>query len=207
MRVAHIEYDVNVYNYNELSEEAKKKVKDWYLKGQEPCWFSDCCIERLGEIFPNSELEVEYSLNYCQGDGLNIYGSVNLNDLWNKIDKSKYTDKEKKFMEYVLKEYARDYTMKHNYRYCYCNSSSWNFTEDIIDDMEYTQQTGIDFLRKFYDVLEKFNKDCKEYMEKLCSDFESDGYAYFYEVDDEVLAEFCAANDYEFEKDGTVFYS
>ena len=44
-------------------------------------------------------------------------------------------------------------------------------------------------------------------MEKLCSDFKKDGYAYFYEVDDETLAEFCAANDYEFEEDGTVFYS
>ena len=205
MRVAHIEYDVNVYNYNELSEEAKQKAKDWYLKGKESCQFSDCCIERLGEIFPNSELEVEYSLNYCQGDGLNIYGSVNLNDLWNKIDKSKYTDKEKKFMEYVLKEYARDYTMKQNYRYSYCNSSSWDFTEDIIDDMEYTRQIGIDFLRKFYDVLEKFNKDCKEYMEKLCADMESDGYAYFYEVDDDEMIDMCEANEWEFTADGKIF--
>ena len=202
MRVEHIEYDVNVYEYDELSEKAKQKVKDWYLEGQEPSWFSDCCNMRLKELFPNSELEVEYSLGYSQGDGLNIYGSVNLNDLWNEIDKSKYTDKEKKFMEYVLKQFAVDYTMKRNYRYGYCMSSSWDFTEDIIDDMEWTQQRGIK-----YDVLEKFNEDCKEYMENLCGDFEKDGYAYFYEVDDETLAEFCAENDYEFEEDGTVFYS
>lgn len=202
MRVEHIEYDVNVYEYDELSEKAKQKVKDWYLEGQEPSWFSDCCNMRLKELFPNSELEVEYSLGYSQGDGLNIYGSVNLNDLWNEIDKSKYTDKEKKFMEYVLKTHAVDYTMKQNYRYGYCNSSSWDFTEDIIDDMEWTQQRGIK-----YDVLEKFNEDCKEYMENLCGDFEKDGYAYFYEVDDETLAEFCAENDYKFEEDGTVFYS
>lgn len=202
MRTVNINYDVNVYEYDELSEKAKQKVKDWYLEGQEPSWFSDCCNMRLKELFPNSELKVEYSLGYSQGDGLNIYGSVNLNDLWNGIDKSKYTDKEKKFMEYVLKTHAVDYTMKQNWRYGYCMSFSWDFTEDIIYDMEYTQQRGIK-----YDVLEKFNEDCKEYMENLCGDFEKEGYAYFYEVDDETLAEFCAENDYEFEEDGTVFYS
>ena len=51
MRVEHIEYDVNVYEYDELSEKAKQKVKDWYLEGQEPCWFSDCCNMRLKELF------------------------------------------------------------------------------------------------------------------------------------------------------------
>jgi len=200
MRTVSIDYDV--YKYQELSEDAKDEAKRWYLEGKEAYWFQDDCEEILHCEFPNSELKVEFSLSYCQGDGdgLNIYGSINLLDLWNKIDKSKYTDKEKKFMEYVLKEYARDYTMKHNYRYCYCNSSSWNFIEDTIDDMEYVNLRGIK-----YDVLKKFDEDCKEYMEKLCSDFESDGYEYFYEVDDETMIEESEANDWEYTADGKIF--
>jgi len=198
MRTVSIDYDV--YKYQELSEQAKEKAKEWYLEGKDAYWFKDDCEEILHCEFPNSELKVEFSLSYCQGDGLNIYGSIDLLELWNKLDKSKYTDKEKKFMEYVLKTHAVDYTMKQNYRYGYCNSSSWDFTEDIIDDMEWTQQRGIK-----YDVLEKFNEDCKEYMEKLCSDFESDGYAYFYEVDDDEMIDMCEANEWEFTADGKIF--
>ena len=36
-------------------------------------------------------------------------------------------------------------------------------------------------------------------------DYEKNGYAYFYEIDDKDLEELCEANDYEFLEDGTVF--
>lgn len=198
MRTVSIDYDV--YKYQELSEDAKDEAKRWYLEGKDAYWFKDDCEEILHCEFPHSELNVEFSLSYCQGDGLNIYGSINLLDLWNKIDKNKYTDKEKKFMEYVLKEYSMLYDMPQNWRYGYCMSSSWNFTENIISDMEYANLRGIK-----YDVLKKFDEDCKEYMEKLCSDFESDGYSYFYEVDDDEMIDMCEANEWEFTADGKIF--
>jgi len=198
MRTVTIDYDV--YKYQELSEQAKEKAKEWYLEGKDASWFKDDCEEILHCEFPNSELNVEFSLSYCQGDGLNIYGSINLLELWNKLDKNKYTDKEKKFMEYVLKEYSMTYDMPENWRYGYCMSSSWDFTENIISDMEYANLRGIK-----YDVLKKFDEDCKEYMEKLCSDFESDGYSYFYEVDDDEMIDMCEANEWEFTADGKIF--
>ena len=37
-------------------------------------------------LFPNSNLKVEYSLNYCQGDGLNIYGELNIKDILKYLD-------------------------------------------------------------------------------------------------------------------------
>lgn len=191
---------MNVYKYQELSEDAKDEAKRWYLEGKDAYWFKDDCEEILHCDFPNSELKVEFSLSYCQGDGLNIYGSINLLELWNKLDKNKYTDKEKKFMEYVLKEYSMTYDMPQNWRYGYCMSSSWDFTENIISDMEYANLRGIK-----YDVLKKFDEDCKEYMEKLCSDFERDGYSYFYEVDDDEMIDMCEANEWEFTADGKIF--
>lgn len=200
MRTVNINYNVDVYKYDELSEDAKDEAKRWYLEGKEAYWFKNDCEEILHCEFPNSELKVEFSLSYCQGDGLNIYGSIDLLELWNKLDKSKYTDKEKKFMEYALKEYSMLYDMPSNCRYGYCMSSLWDFTENIISDMEYANLRGIK-----YDVLEKFDEDCKEYMEKLCSDFESDGYAYFYEVDDDEMIDMCEANEWEFTADGKIF--
>ena len=152
MRTVSIDYDV--YKYQELSEQAKEKAKEWYLEGKDAGWFSDDCEEILRCEFPNSKLEVQFSLSYSQGDGLNIYGSIDLLELWNKLDKSKYTDKEKKFMEYVLKEYSMLYDMPQNWRYTYCMSSSWDFTENVVSDMEYANLRGIK-----YDVLEKFNED------------------------------------------------
>lgn len=198
MRTVSIDYDV--YKYQELSEQAKEKAKEWYLEGKDAGWFADDCEEILRCEFPNSELKVEFSLSYCQDDGLNIYGSIDLLELWNKLDTSKYTDKEKKFMEYALKEYSMLYDMPQNWRYGYCMSSSWDFTENTVSDMEYANLRGIK-----YDVLEKFNEDCKEYMEKLCSDFEKDGYAYFYEVDEDEMIDMCEANEWEFTVDGKIF--
>lgn len=79
--------EFNVYKFAELSQAAKEKVRDWYLEGQSELSyiFTDDCMERLSELFPNSNLEVQYSLGYCQGDGFNIYGEIRLDELLEKI--------------------------------------------------------------------------------------------------------------------------
>lgn len=76
--------EFNVYKFAELSQAAKEKVRDWYLEGQESCIFTEDCMMRLSELFPNSDLKVQYSLGYCQGDGLNIYGEIRLDELLEK---------------------------------------------------------------------------------------------------------------------------
>ena len=197
MRIQTIEY--KVYTYDELSEKAKEKVKGWYLEGREASWFKEDCELYLSEIFPNSSLQVQFSLGYCQGDGLNIYGDIDLSDLWEKI-KDQFTDKEARFISWALKLYGSDYTMENNFRYGYCMVGYWNFVENLIEDMEYSCIRGIK-----YDILEKFDNACKSYMEKLCDDFEKSGYDYFYEISDDELSEICAANGYEFTEDGSIF--
>ena len=87
MRTATVEY--KVYTFAELSESAKEKVRQWYLEGQEPYIFSEDCEMWLSERFRNSELKVQYSLGYCQGDGLNIYGTLNLYDMYEQIQEKK----------------------------------------------------------------------------------------------------------------------
>lgn len=65
-----------VYNFNELSDKAKEKVKEWYLNGQDAEFFYEDSMAYINELFPNSELDIQFSLGYCQGDGFNIYGEI-----------------------------------------------------------------------------------------------------------------------------------
>lgn len=75
-----------LYKFDELSQAAKEKVRDWYLEGQSELSyiFTDDCLIRLKELFPNSDLKVQYSLSYCQKDGFNIYGEIRLDELLEK---------------------------------------------------------------------------------------------------------------------------
>lgn len=188
-----------VYEYKELCEEAKEKVKEWYLKGQEAYIFTDMCKEDLKNLFPNSELEVEYSLSCCQGDGFNIYGTIYLDEVLEKIAEH-FTAKELKFFEWAFNRYGSAYKMEANRHYCYCICSRNDFAEDILSDMEYEQMRGIPTA-----TLEKFSKLVGEYLDSLCGDFEKSGYAYFYEVSDEDLREACEANEWTFTADGEFF--
>lgn len=201
MRAAIREY--RVYTFAELSESAKEKVRQWYLEGQEAYIFQDDCEMWLGELFPNSELKVQFDLGYSQGDGLNVYGIINLNDMYNQIQKRKpgiFTEKERKSLEWYLKEYGTDVKLKENWRYSYCIADSYDFTENIIDDMEYGCIRDIN-----YTALEKFNEAARDVLGDICGDLEKSGYEYFYEVDDDTLADWCEINEYEFTENGTIF--
>lgn len=198
MRTMTMEY--KVYRFSELSEEAQEKVKDWYLDVcRDTDDFSNWCEEYLLEKFPHSELKVQYSLGYCQGDGLNIYGRLDLEDAYNLI-KGIFTEKEQKFFAHVFREFSSYFKMEQNNRYCYCICDRYDYTEDIVFDMEISCYRNIR-----YDLLEKFNKEVGDYLCDICSNFEQDGYNWFYEANMSDIEDFCEANDYEFLEDGTLF--
>ena len=72
-----------VYEYMELSDDAKENAKQWYLNDDSRSYeLTDIFMEDIHQIFPNSKLEVQWSLSSCQGDGVNIYGSVDLHDIF-----------------------------------------------------------------------------------------------------------------------------
>ena len=78
--------EYKVYNFSELSEDAKEKVKQWYLDDDfRPYEFENIYTEDLKYLFNNSDLKLQFSLSYCQGDGLNIYGKLDLMDVFTAI--------------------------------------------------------------------------------------------------------------------------
>ena len=206
MRTATINYEV--YKYGELTEEAKKRVKNWYLEGQEPFIFTEDCKMDLENLFGENDLDVQYSLSYCQGDGFNIYGKVYAESILKCLENHNggtqlaefedvFTEKEKKTILHYAEECGA-IELPMNNRYCYSLADYI----DIADDWEYKL---VDYKNINVDLLKKFEKLVREIFETLCGSYEKWGYDYFYEISEEDLEEMCEANGYEFLEDGTIF--
>jgi hypothetical protein len=111
---------ITVYDYEELSEDAKIQVKQNYLETLDPIFFTEEVEEALRNLFPNSELKVQYSLSHCQGDGFNIYGDFYFEDF---LPYWKASDGDKDTIKLCLEHVDEAYTLRYNYRYSYSMKS------------------------------------------------------------------------------------
>lgn len=211
MRTIHVEYEYSVYQYEELSEGAKEVAKEWYLGGQDTETFAECLNETLYYLFPNGNLNVEFSLNCCQGDGLNIYGEVTVSDILQFLygerseditDKLRIrlSEKDVKTIKHY-NDFSSDLTINlpRNRYGCCCISNQIRFAEEWIEELEYNCFNNIK-----RETILKFESVVREIFTMLCKDYETWGYKYFYEISDEDMAEICEANGYEFLESGNV---
>lgn len=205
--------EYKVYNYNELSEEAKEKVKQWYLDDDfKPQEFENIYTEDLQYLFKNSDLKLQFSLSYCQGDGLNIYGKLDLMDVINLINcktsngccldnfKNALTKHEQKTIESYMEACGREIKLPYNAHYCYCVADRTDFADDWIEELECSRYKNIKV-----DTIRKLEKLVRNMFESLSNTYEKYGYSFFYEVDDETMEETCKANEWKFLEDGTYF--
>lgn len=202
----------NIYKYNELSEKGKEKVKQWYLNDTDRTYiFSDMVNLDLQELFPNSDLTVQYSLASCQGDGLNIYGKLEAKDVFDCLEKGKAGDQFKDLKDLLLTEkekrtilhyadYCGDINLPMNNRYCYSLADRIEVADDWSWELEMNEYKNIN-----YEVMNKFEKLVRKMFSILNRDWEDRGYEFFYEISDEDLDECCEANDWEFLEDGTFY--
>ena len=209
MRTATVSYEV--YKYGELTEDAKEKVKEWYLEGRESYVFTEMVMEDLHNLFGTNDLKVQYDLGYSQGDGFNIYGEIDAESIFKCLEnhnggtqlerfENVLTEKEKKTILHYA-EWVGKIELPTNNRYCYCVASHTN----IADDWEYDLENYYGYKNINKEALEKFEELVKGIFTELCRSYEEQGYDYFYEISEEDLEEMCEANGYEFLKDGTAF--
>ena len=189
-----------IYTYNELNEEAKENAKQWYLDGQDSEQFTHFVMEDLKILFPHSELKIQYSLNNCQGDGFNIYGSVDLKDVLN-YRKDYFSEKEKRTLKFYFCNYDCNIILDENRRYSYSICDKADIAEPIMDELE--KWLVRDINKK---LIYKLENAIKHIFTELCNQYEKEGYSYFYEIDDETLSEICDDNEYYFMKDGSFFH-
>ena len=205
--------EYKVYNFSELSEDAKEKVKQWYLDDDfRPCEFENIYTEDLRYLFNNSDLKLQFSLSYCQGDGLNIYGKLDLMDVFTAIRdtehsgdlfeqyKNLFSEHEQKTIEAYMEVCGREVELPYNRHYCYCIDDRVDFADDWIESLEYYRYKNIQI-----DTIRKMEKLVGRMFENLSGTYEKYGYDYFYNADDEVVNEACEANGWRFLEDGTFF--
>jgi len=144
MEVVTREY--KVYNFSELSEDAKEKAKQWYLDDDfRPQEFENIYTEDLHYLFNNSDLKMQFSLSYCQGDGLNIYGKLDLMDVFAAIRdtdhsggqfkqyKDLFSEHEQKTIEAYMEACGREIELPYNRHYCYCVDDRVDFADEWIE--------------------------------------------------------------------------
>ena len=201
---------VNVYKYEELCEKAKERIKTEYLQEcRTACEFSELCEAELSVLFPHSSLRVEYSLSYCQGDGLNIYGMLDLEDALMRV-MFDMDDEEQYILTKLLDKNHYTYRMRQNGRYSYSICDRHFYVEDLIPENE-DDEAVMSALVKFdgetvTSALAKFNDLVRENLVELCGTFEKMGYEFFYDITDEDMCSICTENEWEFTADGVYFY-
>lgn len=201
-----------VFRFSELNAEAKEKVKEWFLEisSSRTDDYEDCLKGNLNEMFPESRLGVEFSLNSCQGDGVNVYGTVSAKDIIDRIDNHKggdllagyenvLSEKEKKRILHYAKE-CGEIELPRNRRYFYCMADYTSFSELWADDLDQCGYRNIDT-----EVIDKFEKMVISIFFKLCSAYEKEGYSYLYEISDEEMNYLSEANEWEYLEDGSLF--
>lgn len=201
-----VSYDV--FTFDELSDQAKEtareKVRDSILqwRGDSSYVFTDSCVTTLNELFPNSDLHVQYDLSYSQGDGFNTYGKLKATDLIN-VDLEKYplggTNIKPLSDKNAIKDVCEkagifDITLENNLRYCY------SLADRIELDRTYEDELSEDEI-KLLDELETFAQDV---MGHINSQLEDDGYDWFYEVTDEDIQDEISSQELEFTEDGEI---
>lgn len=201
--------EYNVFKYEELSENAKEKAKQWYLESQDAEIFTMMCKHDLETLFPGSTLDVQYSLSCCQGDGFNIYGKVNLQDIFNILENGSapnivedfepFTEKEKRTLRFY-NNYCDISLPENDTRYSYCVIDYIDLLIDWEHELEYYCVRNIN-----KETIQKLENAIIRIFSNLCEIYEENGYNYFYEVDEKTLSEYCSENDIEFLEDGSIF--
>ena len=218
MRTKTVTY--KIYKYNELSDDAKAKAFEWFerVRADEYYIFTEDCEYDLKQLFPNSKLQVEYSLSYSQGDGLNIFGDLYLPDVLPYI-KDKFTAEEFSYIEHIVNEYGTGdgswfgdqyINMQQNNHYAYCIAERNDYAATMYDRIAYEIEIAEEYDRKpdviiNDELIDKFDKCVGEYFAGLCKQYEEWGYDFFYPEDDTEFAEDCEANGWEFFEDGTFY--
>ena len=192
---------IELYRYSELSDDARERVKQWYLDGQNAGVFADDCKDWLQYEYGLIDMTVQFSLSYCQGDGLNVYGDVAFWELEKIFKNSEFTEKELKRLEFYYKQVYDAIHIPANPRYSYDYSNRIDFASNWIAELE---NDGIRDIDKR--LISRFESYLKQVFHNINAELEQRGYDFFYEISESDLSDICDANDYYFTADGTYYF-
>lgn len=212
----------NVYLFNELSQEAKEKaVETWNIEGADMEFINQDISEHFAyklkeKGFPTDD--IEYSLSYCQGDGMAFYGRISTDDMDNVVDylkESNLFDEAQHSYYHKLKEndFGISCDIERNsfgHHYSHFNTMTATIETDDIETIIY-EIYGIEYGDEGYSLaefkvsrfLEGLENDINVAISDLSKELEKEGYSIIEEMKEfDVVAETLVINEYEFTEDG-----
>ena len=189
--------EIQLYKFNELSENAKNNAIENERNNENNVdlfFFSDMAKEQIFENGFKGNIEIQYSLNSCQGDGLSFNCDYydKLNDLFVEIlgtNKQKTIDCLINNCSFKLKST--------NNHYCYASKRDLDFE---LDNYYVKSQNNIDL------VIDKVREKLENLYMNLCKDLENQGYKEIeYQNSDECITENLIIKDYDFTENGETY--
>ena len=183
--------EIIAYQYNELEEYAQEKAKEHYLAEEHLSdFFSEYLIESLREQFGLYNLKTFYSLAYCQGDGLCLYGRITHPELF---DNDKFKKKVFKGIHYKQIQSVKDELQGIDFEH----RSSYYHARTVRIESDECNPTD-----KQVEIIDRIINNVKSWYLSFCRKWEKQGYEYFYEISDDDMKEICNENDYLFTANG-----
>lgn len=189
---------VNGFTFDQLSEAAKENVRHWYTNQSDYLErFQEDCENELRDHLPNSDLKIALSWLCCQGDGVNVYGRVNLDDFIPHWDVS---EKEKRTMRFYCSKglYYYDFTGHNRYSYS-CKfmdiDAIGDTVNDFVDELYNLRNVNAELIKRFY-------SDMFDFFQELDDAIRDGLYDYIYNPSDSDISDFCDANKIYFDVDG-----
>ncbi|KKL29079.1 hypothetical protein LCGC14_2368770 [marine sediment metagenome] len=177
---------IAVYDFSELSDDAKEKVLNKLREQNEYTFLEDNLKEELTEklqaknIKETGETSLRYSLGYSQGDGLSFIGDFEFRGLSFCLEVGSNSN-----------NYSHSHTIN-----IIAEADDYEETGDITDEINTLKQMEND----------KTEEEFKEVFFKICDQLEKIGYSFIEcEDSDENIKNNIEANDYKFLINGEIF--
>lgn len=190
--------------YNELSDKAKAKARDWFREAsRDDTFYTDCVIDNMKEVAVHLGIEIDkiYFSGFCnQGDGAVFIGRFRLEDVnYGELEKS-YSNKELFRIGRNLSEIQGIASDKG-----VTVSGATSHRGRYYDELSMTVSLDVD--ADDWEVADEFSRDYSDKITELLRDFACFIYRelereYDYSMSDEAVSENIIANEYEFYEDG-----
>ena len=181
-----------VYEFKELSREAKQKAIDLYYETEDYPFLSEDLTEEIHQldtlgIF--SDIKISYSLSNCQGDGLSFSASIDFLKFLN--NRGLRLDEIDLLSNAVYKFQSRG----NNNHYCYASKSDITYEENESHKDE------------VWAIIDKLKEEITDYYLDICRKVEKQGYSILeYRMTEAEFQECCESNGYEFLENGKLDY-
>ncbi len=182
--------EYNVYSFNELSDKAKEKARDWFKNGQD--FDADYILEdskEIGKLMGISIDKIYYTGFASQGDGACFTGKYS--HVKGAVKKVKeYAPKDERLSDIaLLLELSSPLTAVIEHKGRYYHSGCMDIFCDTGDDEKHEKEVELleDALKAFADwVYRSLEKE------------------YYYQTSNEAIDENILANEYEFLENGSI---